>query len=44
MLLAMLLKNNTLYVLNMVNVIKISIQNLVVAIQSYEWFALYKMI
>ena len=44
MLFAVLIENNTLYVLNMVNVTKFSLQNTAVAVQAYEWFALYKMI
>ena len=44
MLFAVLIKNKTLYVLDMVNVTKFSLQNTAVAVQAYEWFALYKMI
>lgn len=44
MLFAILLETHTLYVLNMVNLVKLCLQNAAVAVQAYEWFALYKMI
>jgi hypothetical protein len=44
MILAVSFLNDQLYLLNLVNLVKMSIQSGTVSVQAYEWFALYKMI